>query len=279
MLCGSSPIGIIAGNGTLPFEVARLLNSRGYDCYLLGIRGEVGDEIINFDHHFISWGRIGRLVRLFRRRGVRDILLLGGVRRRPRFFHLCFDIGLWSILPRVFRMLSLGDNRLLLACIDWFEEKGFRVRSLSDIAPELIISGGDTLGKRPSKDDLRRISYGLSAVRALSDYDIGQGAIVVGERVIAIEGIEGTDEMLDRVRRLRDEGRLPKKGGVLVKCLKVGQDSRADLPTIGPRTIHNIHEAGLSGIGVESGHTVIVEREETLSLVRRFNLFIHGITE
>ena len=106
---------------------------------------------------------------------------------------------------------------------------------------------------------------------------LGQAVVVVEKRVVALEGVEGTDAMLERVTALRAEGRLPKKkGGVLIKCVKPGQDLRADLPSIGPNSIDKIVEAGLSGIGVEAGLTLMISREETLKRANKNGVFIYG---
>ena len=271
-------IGIIAGNGSLPFEVAVMLTSRDYHCHIYGIKGEVSSQITDYPHTLISLGQLDRLVKSLKREDIVDVLLLGGIRYRPTLWQLKPDLGLFRILPTILRMLSMGDNNILLHCINWFEGKGFRVCKLSDVAPELLLGEHESFGKKPSSDNLRQLSHGLSLLHTIGKYDIGQSAVVVGDRVVAIEGIEGTDSMLQRVRDLKSEGRLPKRGGVLVKCRKVGQDERVDLPTIGPQTIHNIHEAGLSGIGAESGHTIIIDRQETISLVKKYKLFIYGLS-
>jgi len=113
----------------------------------------------------------------------------------------------------------------------------------------------------------------------LSPYDIGQAAVVAGERVLAVEGPEGTDRMLARVRASgrtwswrRAVGR-----GVLVKAPKAGQDLRVDLPAIGPRTVARAARAGLTGIAVASGRTLILDREETVRLCDRRGLFLLGV--
>ena len=275
-----TPVGIIAGNGTLPFEVAHMILGQGRNCYLVGIKGEVDKQIEQFEYKLFEWGQIGRMVNALKKQKIVDVLLVGGVKRRPTIWQLKPDWGLWKVLPSLFKMLAMGDNKLLSMCIKRIEQKGFTVRTLAEMTPQLLIEDNEILGKKPSKEDLKKIKQGWEVVKVLGPYDVGQGAVVVGHRVIAVEGLEGTDEMLIRVQNLRKENRLPKKGGgVLVKCTKLGQDERADLPAIGPQTMHNLHKAKLNGVGVEAGRTIIIEREKTLNLAKKYGLFIYGFCE
>src|SRR5690606_2645220 len=140
---------------------------------------------------------------------------------------------------------------------------GIRVLGAHDVAPDLLASQG-VLGKiRPTSADESDISAALKAARVLGSLDIGQGAIAVGGRVIALEGIEGTDGLLERTVGLRSHGRIAgKKRGVLVKCAKPGQEMRVDLPTIGPRTIIDAHAAGLAGVAVEADRSFILNFSE-----------------
>lgn len=95
---------------------------------------------------------------------------------------------------------------------------------------------------------------------------------------MALEGAEGTDLMIERVRELREAGRIPKRGGVLVKMAKPRQDERADLPAIGISTVLNAKRAGLAGIAVEAGRTFILGFGETIAAANESGLFIETIS-
>ena len=112
----------------------------------------------------------------------------------------------------------------------------------------------------------------------LGHLDVGQGAVAVGGRVVALEGPEGTDAMLERVARLKADGRISsRRRGVLVKLCKPQQDLRADLPSIGPSTIKGAQAAGLAGIAVESGRALVLDREEMIALANEAGLFVTGV--
>ena len=178
-------------------------------------------------------------------------------------------------------LMGRGDDQLLRGVVRLLEEKGMPVVGVLDLAPELLAPAGVQTARAPEAQDQRSIMVGLRLLRDLSPYDIGQAAVVSGERVLAVEGPEGTDHMLARVQSLGRSWilRQPAEGGVLVKAPKEGQDLRVDLPAIGPRTVVRAAKAGLSGIAVASGRTLIVDRDETVRLCGRYGLFLLGVPQ
>jgi DUF1009 family protein len=121
----------------------------------------------------------------------------------------------------------------------------------------------------------------LTVIAALGPYDVGQGAIVANNNVLAVEAAEGTDNMLMRIADLRGQGRVtsPRGVGVLVKAPKPGQDRRLDLPSIGPRTIENAARAGLAGVAVTAGSTINAEAAEVAATADREKIFVIGVPE
>jgi DUF1009 family protein len=272
-------IGIIAGNGRLPVELAEELQKAGNKVYILGIDGEAEPAIEAFDHGYFRWGQVSRMFKLLRSRDVSDVTLIGGISRRPSLSEMKFDLGAYLTLPRALSWMLAGDNSVLIGVIEVFRKKGLTVRGAHELVPSLLISAGANTRKKPSNADLERINLGLDVARILGQYDVGQAVVVVEKRIVALEGVEGTDAMLERVCALRTAGKLPKKkGGVLIKCVKPGQDFRVDLPSIGPNSIDRIVDAGLSGIGVLAESTLIISRQETLKRAKKHGVFIYGAT-
>ena len=274
----NKPVAIIAGNGGLPFETANVLLAKGRQVHLVGISGEVGSSIENYAHTMVEWGQIGKLFRVLKQHSVEEVLLIGGVDKRPDINLRKMDWGGLRTLPQILAIMLAGDNTVLTSVVGIFESKGLKVKSMIDLAPELLVVSGANTSIKPSRADQRRLQQGADVVAALGRFDIGQGAVIVGDRAVAVEGVEGTDSMLRRVAELKQIGRLSsKRGGVLVKRAKPNQNLRADLPTIGPQTIENLHRAGLVGVGVEAGKTLIADRERTLELALQSKIFICGI--
>jgi hypothetical protein len=158
------------------------------------------------------------------------------------------------------------------------ESRGIKVVGAHEIVPELTAGEGPLTATRPNQSDWRDIQAARTAARAIGALDIGQAAVAIGGRAVALEGIEGTAGLLDRTRELRGHGRLAGKArGVLVKCAKPGQELRADLPSIGPQTIEAAHAAGLAGIAVEAGRSLILEGPATIARANALGLFIVGL--
>jgi DUF1009 family protein len=272
-------LALIAGNGSLPHQIAEALAGAGRDVRIVAIRGEADPRTLMHADTELGWGEIGRLYKFLKATGCRDVLLIGGVSRRPDFTSILGDFGTLKRLPTIIRALAGGDDSLLTKVIRLFEDEGYRVVGIRDVAPQLLAASG-VLGKvQPKQDDWRDVSLALKATEKLGELDIGQAAIAVGGRVVALEGAEGTDLMLERCADLKRTGRIRAKGraGVLVKTAKPNQDLRVDLPTVGPRTIELAVAAGLAGIAVEAHGALIAEREETLRKADAAGLFLVGI--
>ena len=188
------------------------------------------------------------------------------------------DWGAISSIPRAMAMLLGGDDTLLSGLIKLFEDHNIEVVGAHEVAPQLLAGSGPIAGRKPRKKDMGNIELAAAACRALGELDIGQAAIAEASRVIAVEGVEGTDGLLQRVAQLRENGRMPPvgKNGVLVKMVKPGQDHRADLPAIGPQTVLEVKCAGLCGIAVDAGKSLILQRQETLKLANANKIYIYG---
>ena len=161
------------------------------------------------------------------------------------------------------------------AFISVVEKYGFHVVGAHEVVPQLLAPKGFNLTKkRADEKNWRDIMLAAEAAAILGKLDIGQGAVAVKGRVVAVEGAEGTDNMLRRITEMRNEKRIPLKGGVLVKRAKEQQDERADLPTIGPETIIHAKQCHLDGVAVEAERTFIVSLKETVEQADKCSIFI-----
>jgi UDP-2,3-diacylglucosamine hydrolase len=148
-----------------------------------------------------------------------------------------------------------------------------------DVAPDLLMPEGCMTRAAPDERAVADIARGREVLRALSPFDVGQAVVVIDGHVVAVEDIEGTDGLLARVARLRAEGRIRTRTGrgVLVKAPKSTQDLRFDLPTIGPRTIEGATKAGLAGIAIVAGNTIVVEPQAIIVAADEADLFVTGL--
>jgi UDP-2,3-diacylglucosamine hydrolase len=275
----SSPVGLIAAGGAMPFAVADSLAARGVDAVLFALRGACDPTLVTrFRHHWISVGQLGRAVRLFRAEGCRDLVFIGSL-VRPALSEIRLDWGTLRVLGQVWAAFRGGDDHLLSGIGRILERDGFRMVGIKDVAPDLLAPEGCLTRTTPDETAVADIAMGRDVIHALSSFDIGQAAIVIDGHIVAVEDIEGTDALLARVARLREHGRLrsPAKRGVLVKAPKRGQDLRFDLPTIGPKTIEGAASAKLAGLAVVAGNTLIAEPQAMIQTADAAGLFVTGI--
>lgn len=275
----SSPVGLIAAGGVMPFAVADSLIARGVTPVLFALKGACDPVAVErFRHHWISVGQIGRAMKLFRSENCRDLVFIGTL-VRPALSEIRLDWGTLRVVGPVLAAFRGGDDHLLSGIGRIFEKDGFRMVGIRDVAPDVLMPTGCLTRALPDDIAAADIAKGRDVLRALSPFDIGQAAIVIDGHVVAVEDIEGTDGLLARVARLRGEGRIRAKApqGVLVKAPKSSQDLRFDLPTVGPRTVEGAVKAGLAGIAIVAGNTIVVEPQAMIEAADAAGLFLSGL--
>ena len=265
-------LGIIAGAGELPRRLVEHCRAMGREVFVLALEEAAEAEAVAGVPH--AWCRLGAAatgLSLLRENGVEELVLAGGV-RRPSLAALRPDWRAAQLFARI-GYRALGDNGLLSAVLTELEREGFRVVGAHELLATGEMPPGPLGAVSPDALAAADIARGLAAARALGALDIGQAVIVQQGLVLGVEAIEGTDELIRRCGALARRG----PGGVLVKCEKPGQESRVDRPTIGPHTVTLAAEAGLRGIAVEAGATIVVDRDEVRELADRHGLFVVGL--
>ncbi len=225
-----------------------------------------------FPHQVIRLAAAGQILEALRRHGCGELVLIGPV-RRPSLRDLRPDAEGARILGRIGRALFGGDDGLLGALVRVLDEEGFVVRGAHEFLGQALAAAGALGAARPDALAMSDIARGIAVAQALGALDVGQGCVVQDGLVLAVEAQEGTDRMLERAATLRQPG----PGGVLVKLVKPGQERRADLPTIGPRTLEGAAAAGLRGIAVEAGGTLLTDVAACLATADRSGLFLYGV--
>ncbi len=279
-LAPDARVGIIAGGGSLPVEVAQALARQGKSPFVIMTAGEV-DRVADFadyEQTTLTLEDVGSLLPTLKRHHVTHLVTAGHITRRPRLAAMRLNAGLLAWVPSLLIGVTRGDDTVLKLFVRRIERSGIKVVGAHEIVPELVAVEGPLTKAIPRKSDWRDIEAAHAAAKAIGALDIGQAAVAVGGRAIALEGIEGTDGLLERTKQLRGHGRLAgKTRGVLVKCAKPGQELRADLPSIGPQTVEAAHAAGLAGIAVEAGRSLILEGPVVIARANALGLFVIGL--
>jgi UDP-2,3-diacylglucosamine hydrolase len=270
------PLALVCGAGQFPLAVADAVVASGRSVFLVGVRGAADPAIARYPHGWAGMGRLGRLLKLVKGAGAKDIAFVGAVPRPA--FSLDFIPDL-RFLKLMVGMLGSGDNRMLTHFAAAIEREGLTVRGVHEIAPGLMLPAGPLGRHMPSHEAVNAAALGFEVLDALGPYDIGQSAIVADQRVVAIEAAEGTDLMLARIGDLRASGKLKADAtrSVLVKTPKRGQDLRLDTPAIGVETVQRTKAAGLAGIAVAAGEVMTPDIAALISAADEAGLFVLGV--
>lgn len=268
-----SKLGLLAGGGTLPRRIVDACRAQGRGFFVVAFHGHTDPATVSdvSEHLWVRLGNAGKALRALRRAGCEDLVMAGPV-RRPSLTELRPDLTAARFLARV-GARALGDDGLLRAVIGLLEDEGFHVVGVHDILGDILAHEGTWGRHAPDAAAWRDIERGLKVAIALGREDVGQAVVVQQGIVLGVEGIEGTDRLIARCGDLRRPG----EGGVLVKIRKPNQDQRADLPTVGPKTVSGAKAAGLRGIAVEAGSTLVMEYDTLVADADAAGLFVHGL--
>lgn len=262
-------LGIIAGNGIFPIEVAAAARRRGYTVVAIAHRGETDEKLAEVCDEII-WIRVGELqtmIDAFKRAGVTEAAMAGGIARARLGESFAPDARAIAMLARVGRF---SDDAVLRAVAAEVESDGIAMIDPVPLLDGAIAEHGRLAGPEPSAAQLKDLQLAFGVMRALGSFDVGQAAAVRDGVVGAVEAVEGTDAALRRAAALCG------RGLIVAKAAKPGQDLRFDRPAIGPATIELLREIGAAMIGVEAGQALILERARTLAAADDAGITVWG---
>lgn len=267
-------LGVIAGAGALP----RLLAGAAGDAFVVRLAGVADAAYPPETSAECGIAEAGKILRVLKEANC-DAVTLAGVVRRPDFSKLKPDWRGAALLPRIIAAAAKGDGAMLTALVETLEGEGFLVVGADEVLASLAAPPGPIGALSPAVGDWTDIRKAAAIVAALGPFDVGQAAVVASGFTLAIEAAEGTDGVLARCAALPASARGgDARNGVLVKRPKPGQDLRVDLPTIGIDTVRGAHAAGLAGVAVEAGLTLVIDREAVAREADRLGLFVYGFT-
>ncbi len=262
-------LGIIAGNGIFPIEVAQAARRRGIRVIVVAHEGETLPELENWADE-ITWVKVGQLQRMIdalKHAGVTETAMAGGISRTRLADGFAPD-------PRAIQMLSKvprwSDDAVLRAVAREVESDGVAVIDPVSILDGALARQGVMAGPKPDAGQIRDLDLAFDVARSIGAFDVGQSVAARGGVVAAVEAIEGTDAALRRAAALSG------KGLVVAKVAKPGQDLRFDRPAIGPTTIKLLNEIRAAMIGIEAGTCLLLESERTLSLAGSSAVTVYG---
>ena len=264
-------LGILAGGGDLPGLLIKACQATEREVFVVAFKGFAREEhLTDTDHVWTDLAAVGKTLGHLHKAACEQVVLAGPV-GRPSIASLRPDVRGARLLPRVIK--AGGDDAALRVIIAELESEGFGVLGADDILGDLLAPSGTIGSQLPSHNQTLDIDRGIEAAMALGRADVGQAVVVQQGVVLGVEAAEGTDALIARCGALRMDG----PGGVLVKLKKPGQERRADLPTIGVATIRAVANAGLAGLAVEAGGTLVLGMAQVAVQADELGIFAYGI--
>ncbi|MEC9022546.1 MAG: UDP-2,3-diacylglucosamine diphosphatase LpxI [Pseudomonadota bacterium] len=267
-------IGIIAGGGSLPEKIAKACEDDGKEVFIIALENQsTNRQLGDYPGESIKMGEVKYGIDILRREGISDLVFAGPV-TRPSLRELNLD-G-WTMSKAIKLGLRwFGDDSILSALVKTLEDEGFNIHGPEELLENSLCKPGPFGKHLPTDTQWGDIKHGLKIARAIGELDIGQSAVVQQGIVLGVEGIDGTDALIERCGPLQRSG----KGAILMKTCKPQQERRIDLPTIGLQTVSALVKNRFSGVVIEAAKTLVLDEEALTKLANDAGLFVYGIEQ
>jgi UDP-2,3-diacylglucosamine hydrolase len=268
-----SHIGLIAGNGRFPFLVLDAARRMGHDVTVVAIKEEVGDDLEaaakahSAPLHYISLGQLGQCIKVLKAAGITQAVMAGQVKHAKIFSNIMPDMTLMSVL---FKLKSKNTDALIAAVAEVMKEKGITLMDSTAFLGPLLARVGVMTARRPTESDAADFEFGYRMADAIAGLDIGQTIVVKDRAVVAVEAMEGTDEVIARA------GRLAGAGTVIVKVAKPNQDMRFDVPVVGLPTIAAMKAVGAAALSLDAGRALMLDGDAFLRAADEAGIAVVG---
>lgn len=267
-------LAIIAGNGDLPKLIIKDCEQKKKDFVVILVAGESNhEEYKKYNSHIIEIGFVSKALKILKENKVKDIVFAGGV-KKPSFSAVKVDKKGAILLSKIVANKIFGDDNILTTITKFFAKEGFNIVGVDELINDIVVKKGVLTRTKPKKSDLENIEIGQNSLKTMSNLDIGQAIAIQQKQIIAIEAIEGTDELIKRCKKLAFTKGLK---AILVKIKKENQNSKIDLPTIGVKTINNLIKSNFSGIAFKAGSTLVIDKKKVIDLADKNGLFVVSI--
>ena len=264
-------LGLIVGESNLPKFIINKLLKKNKKFLILDLTKSNYYKKYN-NSYGLKITELGKAITILKKNNCKNIIFIGKV-KRPEISLLKFDRKALFYLPRLFSAFKKGDSNILREIIKIFKEHKIKVLNSMKFTPELVFKDKSINNVKINNLDKESISKGISLVKSLSKFDIGQSVVINDGFVLAIEGPEGTDEIIKRSSYLSKKLKLKNKS-ILVKFPNTKQDLRVDLPTIGVDTVKNCIKSNIKGIAVKRSQNIILDKNKIINLTKKNNFFI-----
>jgi DUF1009 family protein len=252
--------GLIAGNGRFPFLVLEAARSQGIEMAVIALKEEASPNLEKAAKrvHWVSLGELSKTIDLMHQEGVTQAVMAGQVKHNKIFSAIRPD---WKLAKLLFSLPRKNTDALIGAVASVLEEEGIRLVDSTLFLKPLVPEAGVLTRRAPDERETEDIDYGRSLARQIAGMDIGQTVVIADRACVAVEAMEGTDEVIARAARI-----APGKPLVVVKVSKPGQDMRFDVPVVGLPTIEQMKSSGATALAVDAGRTLLFDRAKLIEL-------------
>jgi UDP-2,3-diacylglucosamine hydrolase len=251
-----SRYGLIAGNGRFPFLVLEAARSQGIDMVVAAIKEEAFEEINSAASsvHWIGLGQLSKLIKTFKQEGVTRAIMAGQVKHKQIFSSIVPDFKLVKLLAS---LASKNTDSLIGAVAGVLEEEGITLMESTAFLKPLLPEPGVLTARAPNENEAKDIEYGRRIACEIARMDIGQSVVVRDQACVAVEAMEGTDEVMRRAAVLAGHQPI-----TVVKVSKPRQDMRFDVPVVGLPTVELMVETNATALAIDAHKTLLMDREK-----------------
>lgn len=268
-----SRIGLIAGNGRFPFLVLQGARSLGHTVTVIAVKEEAFPDLepaardAGADLHWVSLGHLGKAIKILKAAGVSEAVMAGQVKHAKIFSGIIPDLTLLSVLTR---LKARNTDALISAVADVMRGEGIDLLDSTTFLAPLLAGDGTLTARAPNDEERADIEFGYPVADTIARLDIGQTIAVKHKAVVAVEAMEGTDEVISRA------GHLAGPGVSVVKVAKPKQDMRFDVPVIGIATIQVMRIAGATALSIDAGRTLVLDGDHVFTSANEAGISIVG---
>lgn len=260
-------IGLIAGNKKFPLIFAEEAKKKNYYIVAVAIKGDASSKLKNFADkvYWIGLKDYSRVFEIFKSEGITKIVMAGQISPHRLFSkEVAQDAKLKKILSQI---KDKRADTIFGAITEELKDSGFELVDSTFLLEDFLPKKGILTKKEPDFNEWEDIYFGLDLAKEIGFLDIGQTVAVKQKAVIAVEALEGTDNLICRA------GRIAKCGIIVVKVSKPNQDMRFDIPVVGLNTIKNLIKVKAACLALEAGKTLFIDKAQSIGLADK-----HGVS-
>jgi len=267
-------LGLIAGNGRFPFLVLDAARAAGHDVTVIAIKEEAFPDLADLAArppaaalHWVSLGQLGKCINLLKASGVSQAVMAGQVKHTKLFADIVPDLTLAGVLMR---LKARNTDAIISGIADVLGDHGITLMDSTSFLAPLMAGEGVLTRRAPTGQERADLEFGYSIADRIAGLDIGQTIAVKSGAVVAIEAMEGTDQIIARA------GQLAARGVAIIKVAKPGQDMRFDVPVIGVSTIAAMKSAGATALSVDAGKTLMIDGRAIINAADEAGITVVG---